>query len=71
MSAISRRALERKLADHLRRDRAHPSRCELQLDGTTVVTPSGTSVGIAMAISQLTGEDVCEVMDRVGVVDAP
>lgn len=57
--------LERNLRSSLERDRSHPSRCTAGDDGTVVVRPSGTSCGLACAISLITGEDDDAVMNRV------
>lgn len=58
--------IEERLAHQLCTDRGHPSRCHSTSNGDVIVEPSGTSVGLAIAIAMVTGEDVRTIMDRVG-----
>ncbi len=61
---MNTRAIEDRLIEQLRRDRAHPSRQHFDGD-VTIVSPSGTAVGLAIAISDRTGEDTNDIMNRV------
>lgn len=57
--------MEDRLATSLSKDRRHPSRCQ-QTGVVTTVRPSGTSMGLAIAVAETTGEDVMTVINRVG-----
>lgn len=63
------RKLERLLSEQLRRDRGYSHRCEPGPDDTIIVTPTGSSYGLAWMIERETGESVREIMDRVGNED--
>ncbi len=59
-------ALEAKLRASLVKDRQRRSRVRPGPDGTMIVVPSGTTVGLAFALSLMTGEDEDALMNRVG-----
>lgn len=62
---MSPEVIERRLREKLGRDRRHPSRCRVEGD-VTIVRPSGTSVGLAMALEDRTGETYDSIMARMG-----
>lgn len=60
------RMLENKLREQLEKDRRRPSRRRVSEDQEKyIVTPSGRSCGLALAISLQTGEDDEDIMNRV------
>lgn len=56
--------LEQKLIESLRKDRTKPSRCKLDGD-TIMVTISGLSSGLLLALSWATGEDEDTILARM------
>lgn len=60
--------LEKRLVQQLAKDRAKPSRCSVDSDGTVVVQISGISVGLAWALSQEIGESEDSILERLAIV---